>query len=58
MYKAEKVGAALKTCVPSKCKADEITKFEPTLTLLAWISDLRLFHLVPSTKFSKLRDIL
>jgi hypothetical protein len=29
--KAEKVVAALKTCVPAKCKPDEVTKFEPTI---------------------------
>ncbi|TID27833.1 hypothetical protein E2P81_ATG00588 [Venturia nashicola] len=29
--KAEKVVAALKSCVPSKCKAEEIAKFEPTI---------------------------
>lgn len=29
--KAEKVVAALKTCVPAKCKPDEVAKFEPTI---------------------------
>ncbi|QDS72681.1 hypothetical protein FKW77_003038 [Venturia effusa] len=29
--KAEKIVAALKTCVPSKCKADELASFEPTI---------------------------
>lgn len=54
MCKAEKVVNALKTCVPTKCNAEEIAKFEPTINSACKgkLPALNSYLLVPHTNFN------